>query len=788
MVKRGVFVVLAAVMAAGLNPAAMAQTGKDAVFSPQTASVFVKTAQEIFRQDAADAEPAMRFLEAAAAMDRNSAQIPEQLLRIGTGSCGGTSDSSEAINAAMGTYISRQSDLEVVFGAIRCLMTTLNVRQDREALLERLLRRYAAANAVLGSELATQLGLLAAEKADAAGARDRLNYAYQLNPYNSIAFDKLVDLYAAEGMSVGPEAYSIHLRTMLDANPYDLSAVLRYADILRQLEMYAEASGMYEYADRVFAYRFPDRTSGQSIYLPWMLSCYRSPRQYSQCLDLADKFRSSVAFDLMLEAVAGRAAAKMGRPDQARTILEQAAQKAEQMLGQTDLALPIYPEHLAWFFSFVLERPDNALAWSNQAFSQAPDRRGVRSIFAYTLAMNGQYDVAQQYAESLAKTDQVAAITMALVRRQEDARQIAIELLREAIALAPDTFEAEKARAILTDLGSEYIMSPAVQAVQKALEEKFGARVALTYLEPRQRFSAKMLFSGSDIFYGGDLDPRLVIENNSSAPMVIQDGAMLAGMIRVNVAVRGDLTMDIPDLLSMRIRPSRPIMPNEHIFIPLDMQTGKLRRLLMTYPQASLELEFTVYLDPIANEDGTVVNALKGTSPIRAAVRRRGASLTREFMMQRLDALAKGQEGQKIQAAQLFVGLLAEQEAFRLGQAQYAYTQVESSLLVDAVRRALTDENWRLRVHTMAAIDALSLPTDYALIQTLSSNLNHDRWPVRFMSLYLLKNLQKGAFQQVLDWTAQYDSNNLNRRLAVALGGKQPPQPQREPISLTNID
>ena len=788
MVRRGVFAILAAVMAAGLSSAARAQTGQAAVFSPQTASVFVKTAQEIFRRDAAESEPAMRFLDAAAAMDRNSALISENILRIGAGSCMGQSDYSEAINAALGTYISRQSDLEVVYGAIRCVLTNLNVRQDREALLERLLRRYAAVNATLGSELATQLGVLAAEKADTAGARDRFSYAYQLNPYNRPAFDHLTELYAAEGLSVSPEAYSVHLRTMLDANPYDLSVALRYADILRQMEKYPEATQMYEVADRVFTWQYPDQTSGQSIYLPWLLSCYRSPRLYSQCSDLADKFRRTVAFDLMLEAVAGRAAAKMARPDQARSILEEAAQKAEQMLGQTDLSLPIYPEHLAWFYSFILERPDSALAWSNQAFSQAPDRRGVRSIFAYTLAMNGQYDLAQQYAESLAKTDQVAAITMALVRRQEEARQTAIDLLRESIAMAPDTFEAEKARALLADLGSEYITPPVVQAVEKALQEKFGDRIVPAYLEPRQRFSAKMLFSGSDIFYGGDLDPRLVIENNSSSPLVIQDGGMLAGYIRVDAAVRGDLTMDIPDLLSTRICPSRPIMPNEHVFIPLDLQTGKLRRLLMTYPQASLELEFTVYLDPIIGGDGAVANALKGTSPVRATVRRRGATLTREFMMQRLDALSKGQEGQKIQAAQLFVGLLAEQEAFRLGQAQYAYTQVETPLLVDAVRRSLTDENWRLRVHAMTAIDAVVLPTDYALIQTLSDNLNHNHWPVRFMSLYLLRNLQKGAFQQVLDWTAQYDPYNLNRRLAVALGGKQPPQPQREPAPVTSAD
>ena len=376
-----------------------------------------------------------------------------------------------------------------------------------------------------------------------------------------------------------------------------------------------------------------------------------------------------------------------------------------------------------------------------------------------------------------------AAITMALVRRSQDQTQQAIDLLRNAIAMAPETFEAEKARSLLTDMGSEYLSPAYTQEIEKQLTEAFGTRMLLTYLEPRQRFAAKLQLSGGEVVYGAELGPRLVFENHSSAPLVIQDEAMLAGFIRVDAAVRGDITMDFPNLLSMRFRPSQPIMPNEHLFVPLDLRTGKLRQLLMAHPQASLEVEFTVYLDPVVAEDGTVANALAGTSPVTASFRRRGVSLTREFMMQRLDALARGQEGQKMQAATLFAGLLAEHEALTRGQVRYAHTEVERELLTDAVRRALTDENWRLRVHTMSAIDALSLPADYALIQTLSGNLNHDQWPVRFMSLHVLSRLQKEQFQPVLDWKAQYDAHNLNRRLAVALGGKEPPQPQREPAA-----
>ena len=751
MVKRGVFVFAVAMAVAGAMPYASGQDDRDAVFSPLTASVFVKTAQEIFREDPARFETAMRFLEAADAMDRGTVGIPEHLLRIGSESCTGQADYSQAMNTALRTYIGRQFDLEVVSASVRCMLSHLNTRQDREALLDRLLRRYAQTNAMLGSELAVQLGLLSLEKADTETAKNQLNYAYSLNPYNRLAFETLLQVYGAEGLSVSPEAYAVQLRTMLDVNPYDPVIAMQYADFLRRFELYAQAAEMYDYADRAVRHHMPEQTTDQSLYVPWLLSCYHTPRLLVQCLELAEQFRSETTFDLMLEAVAGRAAARLGRADQARSILERAAEKAEQMLTKKDLALPIYPEHLAWFFSFILERPDNALAWSNQAFSQAPERRGVRPVFAYTLALNGQYDIAKEYAQSLEQTDQIAAITMAMVHRHAENRQGAIDLLRQAIAMGPDTFEAEKAKGLLADLGADYITPAVTQMIESALTEKFGTRIAPTFVEPRRRFSAKLLFSSSDILYGADFDPRLVIENNSSAPLVIQDGGMLAGFIRVDAAVRGDLTADIPNLFSTRFRPSRAILPNEHIFIPLDLRTGKLRRLLATYPQASLELEFTVYLDPVVGEDGTVVNALGGVSPVRGTLRRRGVNLTRDFMMQRLDALARGQEGQKILAARLFAGLLAEQEAFRLGLAEYAHTRVESSLLIDAVRRALTDENWRLRVHAMETVSILTLPDDFALIQTLSANLNHDRWPVRFMTLYFLSERQGAALVQGID-------------------------------------
>jgi hypothetical protein len=161
-------------------------------------------------------------------------------------------------------------------------------------------------------------------------------------------------------------------------------------------------------------------------------------------------------------------------------------------------------------------------------------------------------------------------------------------------------------------------------------------------------------------------------------------------------------------------------------------------------------------------------------NPIQAAIRRKGIALSSEYLAGRLDALTKGQEGIKIRSAELFAGLYAERLAYQAGSVRYRHTQPETTLLTDAVRRALLDENWKIRVQILILLSEHSIPLDYSMTLSVSENLNHSYWPVRMAAMWLLENQQKDTFQSVLDWNAQYDPFWLNRQLAVALGGKEP--------------
>lgn len=758
-----------------LNSYCLAAVSEEKLFSENTAAIFAKQAQELYQLDPLNSrqvEQSMTLLDAALELDATSVELPELVLRIGASACFTGEDYTSRLSWALERYVDGSSDLEVAGAAVQCMLEHLNSRQDREALLNKLFRKYERESEAFASELATQLGLLAAEKADMKAAIDYLSMAYGLNRYNQLAFIKLQELTAGENLAITPEAYVVQLRTAMDINPYDIAIAGYYADTLLEQQLYEEAERAYDYVSRLYKEAYPDKPLPENVVIPWLTSCYKAPLLEKKCIEIAEQYNKSNPFNLSVEAILGKVIAKAGQPDKAKTILEQAGEKAGQLLQQKDLNRTINPEDLAWFYSFVLDQPEKALAWSNQAYQEAPERQGVSSIFAYTLAQSGQAELAKKTAEPLKNTDQVASLTMAVVYLAGDDKTQAMETLKSTIAMKPYSFVAEKALQLLVNLGSDYVVPLTVDSIRSELKGTFGKQTVPDFLPPSKRIKARLAFGGSEFFYGTDFSPRLLIENAGDSPLVINDAAYLKGNIRVDAFVSGDLNVEIPNLVQRKFRPSKPVMAGEHLSIPLTLQTGKLLKLLRTYPQASVKVEFVVYLDPVEDANKKVSNNLRDIPPVRADVQRPGVALTRDFLMQRLEALTKGQEGQRYRAIELLTGLLAEQKALQGGQASYQHMQVEHALLVDTVRKALLDENWKIRVQTMDSLMTLSIPLEFGMVREMSQNLTHPQWPVRLMSMLVVAKAQPGSFDKVLDWTSQYDPYWLNRRMAIALGAE----------------
>jgi tetratricopeptide (TPR) repeat protein len=701
-------------------------------------------------------------------------------------------DYSEMVYNSLTKYLDKSTDFEPARQAVQYLLERLNSREQREQLLGDLLRTLGGKNACFDSELATLLGLLVAEKADVNTAQVCFMQAFNSNKYNKLAFAKLVELAPEQ---IAPAIYLEHLRLALGENPLDLEAALAFAQYAERLQLYQTAADAYEYCAQLFSYLYPSQELPPHIYLPWTLNSYNTQRNQHNCLQIASQLRQSGQFDLFAEAIAGKAALKIGDTEQANRIFQAVEEKINNqssipVLSEPVLSAPvpsaaegvegaegINSQSIAWFYCFASPDANKALHWANKAYSAEPNSATAAAILAYSLVMNEQIDWATSLIDKY-EHNQIADLTLAQIQLTQGQRDLAIETLKSAIARDPGSLEAELAKEILGRNGGEYVPPIDPDITLMALRSSFGQALVPEFTKPEKIISAQLNFRGSDFSYGSNLDGTIAITNISSEPLVVSDDGLFTGNIRVDANLTGDLNKMIPNLASVKIRPASPIKPGTSFFVPLHLPTGELRHLLLTHPQASVDIEFTLYLDPVTTDQGRIISSIPDLKPAAVIIKRHRIEIIDSFLKNRIGSLTKGQQGQKIKTAQLFIGLLMEQYAMAGLKPLYKFTYTDSmpSLLKSALLHSLASDDWLAKAYIMA--DMTSLPLDYEFINALSENLNDTHWPVRLMAIYLLAKNQNSSFTKVLDWAAKYDSSKFVRDIAVALGGTPPPPPQ----------
>lgn len=783
----------------------------DQLFSPSIAQRFYQIAYEIANSKnitTRDADQAIVFLSAAISLDSNANYAMPLLIKLICRHAQG--DYSDLVLHLLSGYVGPSADREVVNEAVRYLLDKLNSREQREAMLERLLRGVGNKNFTIGSELATQLGLLIAERPDLEGAQFYLVQAYNNNEYNKVAFAKLVELIPDK---LTPAVHIRHMRILLRENPSDIQAALVFAQYAERLELYDVAAQAYEYCANLFTYFYPSQPLPPDIYLPWAISCYNTPLSQMKCLQIAETVRKTGRFDLLLEAVAGRAAIKLGDTAQAEHIFQAAESKAQQLLTKGPEVIKgrsqnvgaktiqrVGPKEFAWFYCFALPDAAKALDWANRAYSTDPNSPVTASILAYSLVMNDQTEWAKPLISNYER-NQITDLALAKIQLKEGQNDAAVETLKSLVARDPGSLTAEEAKEILTQRGVEYAPPVDAAVFVAALEKGFGQSIVPAFIAPDRLISVQFNARGNKFSYGSSFDTTVAIMNNSSEPLVVSDNSLFKGNIRIDADVTGDITKSIPNLVSLKMRNALLIEPGRSMLVPVQLVTGELGHLLFAHPQASLDTEFTLYIDPVAADDGTVTNGLADIPPVKFSVKRPGIELTGKYLRTRFNSISTGQVGQKIKTAQLFVGLLMEQQlmaghrpSYKMMSADWMLPMLKSALIHQSgLLRNPTDGEWVVKVHTMA--DMLYLSLDHDLVSAVSENLNSSQWPVRFLAIYLSAKSSEGKFNKVLDWAAKNDTNALVRNMAIALGGTtggqpvlpeqpslQPPPPVERPI------
>jgi len=827
----------------------------EAMSDERVAERFYQIAYELANSEAItapQAQQAIVLLTAAKALGSTAQQIHPLLIKL---ACEHSQrDYSQQVYRWLDEYVSEPTgggfdpvqgfalvDLEVTKKAIRYLLDRLNSREDRERLLQDLLARLGGKNAALDSQLHTLLGLLMVEKADFKAAQTHFIRAYFNNRCNKLAFAKLAELAPEQ---VGPTLYLEHLRLVLRENPIDIEVALAFAQYAERLQLYEIAAAAYQYSADLFSYLYPGQALPPNIYLPWLISNYNTTqnqpasRQAGQhkCLQIAQVVRRSGRFDILVEAIAGKAAAKIGNIDEASRIFQAAEARAQQLLipvtrdprsvtRTTSDGSRATMEQLAWFYCFALQDEGKALHWANKAFSTDPNSPVAADLLAYALVMNQQLEWAKPLIErdpalgprsagTLREPNdehtQIADLVQAEIALANGQKDSAIETLMNALAYDPGSLAAEQAKEILAKLGQKYRPPVDCDSILKAMRNNFGQAVVAEFISPDKAISVQFNTDGSEFPYGSEFGGTVAIANNSSEPLVISDDGLFKGNIRIDVNISGDINKKISRLISHKIAPANALIePGKSFRFSLPLVTGELRRILLSYPQASLDIEFTLYLGPPAQDKLPITNGapLRGVPhqlpSAKVVVKRPGIDLTSAYLRNRFNSISTGQIGPKIKIAELFVGLLKEQRAmaehgtlYRYKYANWMPSFLKSALLQESgLLLNPADDQWPVKVLTMAEMlwdPALgprgavplrepSLPLDFELINAVAKNLNDPYWPVRMMAVYLLAKgsapdqvgsglaaMSRSGFDKVLDWSAKNDSNSLVRDMAVA--------------------
>ena len=768
----------------GSSSAAQAQLS-----SPSVSQKFYEIAYELTNSTnvgGPDIEAAIVFLTAAMELDPNVKDIQALLIKLACrrGQRTEILSSDNLVYNLLMDYVDESADIEVAKQAFGYLLAQLDTREQREKLLEQMLPSLGSKNVVFGSELATLLGILKAEKADLDSAEFYLIQAYKNNRYNKSAFAKLAEVAPER---IGPAIYLERLRLELRENPTDINAAFVFAQQAEKLQLYETATAAYEYCADLFTYLYPSAPLSARVYLPWAISAYNTQSNQSKCLDIVRRIRRTGRFDLRIEAVAGRAATKMGNGELATQLFQAAEKKAKSSLLDV--------KQLAWFYCFVLPAPGKALNFANEAYAAEPNSPEAGAILAYALVMNNQTEWAKPIINNFER-NQIADLTQAQIHIADGQTNLAIETLKTAIAQDPGSFAAERAKEIVAQLGGKYTPPVDPVAVLTELENVLGSSrggFIAVFTPPEKIISAQFNVRRYEFPYGEQFNGTVAIINNSSEPLVISDDALFKGNIRIDADITGDLNRKIPELVCRKVRTALLIEPGRSILVPVQLITGELREMLFTYPQASLDIEFTLYLDPVTTDKGKVTNRLAYIQPTRVRIKRPGVELSDRYLRDRFNSISKGNIGQQIKTAQLFTSLLKEQYAMgprkagTLSNRKPLYSLMYADGMESLLRSALIHESgllcnpakgrWVVNVHTMA--EMVSLPLDYELLGAVAKNLGNTNWAVRMMAVYLLSSggqltmkTEDSNFDKVLDWTANNDSNKFVRDMAIAvLGG-----------------
>ena len=675
-------------------------------------------------------------------------------------------DNSSLVMSMLKTYVNRTSDLKPALNAVEYLLDKQNSRREREGLLVRILDTVGPNNELFASSIASELAILSAEKGDYDAARIFFVKSYQSNPYNSLAFVKLSQI---DSNFINVQRYLYYLRNLLVQDRYNLDIAVRYASALYANGLYSYSVPAWAYCATLYEKIYPGQPLSSDIYLPWALAAYNSPKDTRLCINIAETVRNSGINNIILETIAAKAAFKSNDKELGNIIIADAEASYKKLLSNGEKDIAISQMKFAWFYAFAKSDKEKSLYWANQAINTDSENKQVMVFLAFVLTQNELYETAQEVLDLIDTEDnQLALLSKAMIALHDDQPE-GLKQLKEVVRMDAGTIEASYALSLIRENGSEFISLVDTTAIEDYLQNYFPNNVVSQYKSISDVINVKFNSNGVEYGYNSDIVASIVVSNVSSDRLYVADGGVFNGNLRVDAVITGDLSEKFENVCLKEVIPGTLVEPGQSLFIPLKFTNLDFINFLERHPQASLEIKLIAYLDPFIQDD-KVYSSILDLGPIEYQIRRNDIRVTRKFLMQKLDTLAKGRTGQKLAALKLFAGLYHEQGLLGQKNPPYKYIYTQPELLKSALIRGLSDTDWTTKMYALELLSDIEI--DYDLSVALSECINDRNWPVRMLALKILDESNTAGSIQILDWAVKYDPRAEVKEMAQILGGK----------------
>jgi tetratricopeptide (TPR) repeat protein len=603
------------------------------------------------------------------------------------------------------------------------------------------------------SELRYRLAKFHYEKRDSEKAGRQIEDALRLNPMNIAARELAYEMYGETEADLQRVEMALQL---ISINPTQARLIWGLGEFLDRLSLHRQAQEWFNRA--IAVHRSSENTAIPASFWHTLAMSYVASEDWDKARTAADEAIKADPNLQVARLLRSNALAKLGKAAESRADLDAVAKAYESRFEEV-IAGKSADEaaEMAWFYCYHKPDKDRALKLADVADSGPNPPPLARLAHAYALRANGKTDDAVAILQTLAGTDQMAALELAKIYADRSKKADAIGLLLKAAALQHSGIAFNLIKEQLGRLG-ETPPEPPVRPKIGAALERFHRDIFDFPRRPGDFLKFTMRLKEVSLPPLGPIDVVFRMENAAPFSITFGEGFMVRPLVALSAKVGGAQPVEFKDYLEVLLNSRSMLLPGDALEKTLAVDVGPFREHLIKSAATTLPIELTAMLDPVFRSGaltqgpGTIVAA-----PI--AFERKGLDASPGAVGDLIKQAGAAESGQRIDAAEKIGALLAASEKSQL-------PGLPADELRAALARLVADKDWRVRAHAMAAASWSRM--DAGLTAAAAPAVRDERPVVKLLAVRLFADQHGEKFRAVLEQLSQTDPTHFVRMIALS--------------------